>query len=215
MLAAVDDISTSILLMEPSEAESVKLFANTYLAMRVAFFNELDSFCLDNQIDSEEVINGVCLDSRIGSYYNNPSFGFGGLCLPKDSMQLLQRFRDTPGSIIHAIQDSNKERATFLVDQIANQHPKIVGVYRLAMKSGSDNSRNSSILKIIEGLIKKNVIIIVYDDSTNFSEIEGVTLVQEFKTFIKNSDLIITNRLDDQIKPFAAKVFSRDIFSTD
>lgn len=215
MLAAIDDTSTPILMMESGEAESVKLFANTYLAMRVAFFNELDSFCLDNQIDSKEVINGICLDSRIGSYYNNPSFGFGGLCLPKDSMQLLQRFKDTPGSIVHAIQDSNKERAAFLVDQIAMQHPKTVGVYRLAMKFGSDNSRNSSILKIIDGLIEKNIIIIVYDDSTNSSEIEGVTLVREFKTFIKNSDLIITNRLDDQIQPFSHKVFSRDIFSTD
>ena len=215
MLAAIDDTSTPILMMESGEAESVKLFANTYLAMRVAFFNELDSFCLDNQIDSKEVINGICLDSRIGSYYNNPSFGFGGLCLPKDSMQLLQRFKDTPGSIVHAIQDSNKERAAFLVDQIAMQHPKTVGVYRLAMKFGSDNSRNSSILKIIEGLIEKNITIIVYDDSTNSSKIEGVTLVREFKTFIKNSDLIITNRLDDQIQPFSHKVFSRDIFSTD
>ena len=215
MLEAVNDTPAPILMMEPSEAESVKLFANTYLAMRVAFFNELDSFCLDNQIDTKEVINGICLDSRIGSYYNNPSFGFGGLCLPKDSMQLLQRFKDTPGSIIHAIQDSNKERAAFLVDQIAMQHPKTVGVYRLAMKFGSDNSRNSSILKIIEGLIEKNITIIVYDDSTNSSKIEGVTLVREFKTFIKNSDLIITNRLDDQIQPFSHKVFSRDIFSTD
>ena len=215
MLAALDNTSIPILLMESSEAESVKLFANTYLAMRVAFFNELDSFCLDNQIDSHAVINGICLDSRIGDYYNNPSFGFGGLCLPKDSMQLLQRFKDTPGSIIHAIQDSNKERAAFLVDQIAMQHPKTVGVYRLAMKSGSDNSRNSSILKIIEGLIEKNIIIIVYDDSINSSEIEGVTLAREFKTFIKHSDLIITNRLDDQIQPFSHKVFSRDIFSTD
>ena len=215
MLAAVDDISTPILMMKSSEAESVKLFANTYLAMRVAFFNELDSFCLDNQIDSQEVINGMCLDSRIGSYYNNPSFGFGGLCLPKDSMQLLQRFKDTPGSIIHAIQDSNKERAVFLVDQIASQHPKTVGVYRLAMKSGSDNSRNSSIFKIIEGLIEKNIGIIVYDDSTNSIQLEGVTLVKDFETFTNNSDLIITNRLDDQIQPFSNKVFSRDIFSTD
>jgi len=215
MLEAVNDTSAPILMMESSEAESVKLFANTYLAMRVAFFNELDSFCLDNQIDSQEVINGICLDSRIGSYYNNPSFGFGGLCLPKDSMQLLQRFKDTPGSIIHAIQNSNKERAVFLVDQIASQHPKTVGVYRLAMKSGSDNSRNSSIFKIIEGLIEKNIGIIVYDDSTNSIQLEGVTLVKNFETFTNNSDLIITNRLDDQIQPFSNKVFSRDIFSTD
>ena len=215
MLEAVNDTSAPILMMESSEAESVKLFANTYLAMRVAFFNELDSFCLDNQIDSQEVINGICLDGRIGSYYNNPSFGFGGLCLPKDSMQLLQRFKDTPGSIIHAIQDSNKERAAFLVDQIASQHPKIVGVYRLAMKSGSDNSRNASIFKIIEGLLEKNITIIIYDDSTNSIQLEGVTLVKDFEAFANNSDLIITNRLDDQIQPFSNKVFSRDIFSTD
>jgi UDPglucose 6-dehydrogenase len=215
MLAAIEDTPTPILMMESSEAESVKLFANTYLAMRVAFFNELDSFCLENQINSKEVINGICLDSRIGSYYNNPSFGFGGLCLPKDSMQLLQRFQDTPGSLIQAIQDSNKERAVFLVDQIAIQDPETVGVYRLAMKSGSDNSRNSSIFKIIEGLIAKNISIIIYDDSNNPVEIEGATLVQDFKTFTQNSDLIITNRLDDQIEPFSHKVFSRDIFSTD
>jgi UDPglucose 6-dehydrogenase len=215
MLAAIEDTPTPILMMESSEAESVKLFANTYLAMRVAFFNELDSFCLENQINSKEVINGICLDSRIGSYYNNPSFGFGGLCLPKDSMQLLQRFQDTPGSLIQAIQDSNKERAVFLVDQIAIQNPETVGVYRLAMKSGSDNSRDSSIFKIIEGLIAKNISIIIYDDSNNPVEIEGVTLVQDFQIFTKNSDLIITNRLDDQIQPFSHKVFSRDIFSTD
>ena len=215
MLAAIDDTPTPILMMESSEAESVKLFANTYLAMRVAFFNELDSFCLENQINSKEVINGICLDSRIGSYYNNPSFGFGGLCLPKDSMQLLQRFQDTPGSLIQAIQDSNKERAVFLVDQIAIQNPETVGVYRLAMKSGSDNSRDSSIFKIIEGLIAKNISIFIYDDSNNSVEIEGATLVQDFKTFTQNSDLIITNRLDDQIEPFSHKVFSRDIFSTD
>ncbi|MDA9971369.1 nucleotide sugar dehydrogenase [Gammaproteobacteria bacterium] len=215
MLAAIDDTSTPILMMESSEAESVKLFANTYLAMRVAFFNELDSFCLENQINSKEVINGICLDSRIGSYYNNPSFGFGGLCLPKDSMQLLQRFQDTPGSLIQAIQDSNKERAVFLVDQIAIQDPETVGVYRLAMKFGSDNSRNSSIFKIIEGLVEKNISILIYDDFTNSVEIEGATLVQDFKTFTQNSDLIITNRLDDQIEPFSHKVFSRDIFSTD
>ena len=215
MLAAVNDISTPILMMESSEAESVKLFANTYLAMRVAFFNELDSFCLDNQIGSKEVINGVCLDRRIGSYYNNPSFGFGGLCLPKDSMQLLQRFKDTPGSIIQATQDSNKERAVFLVDQIAILQPKTVGVYRLAMKSGSDNSRNAAIFKIIEGLLEKNITIIIYDDSINSIQLEGVILVRDFETFTNNSDLIIANRFDDQIQPFSNKVFSRDIFSTD
>jgi len=202
-------------MMESSEAESVKLFANTYLAMRVAFFNELDSFCLENQINSKEVINGICLDSRIGSYYNNPSFGFGGLCLPKDSMQLLQRFQDTPGSLIQAIQDSNKERAVFLVDQIAILQPKTVGVYRLAMKSGSDNSRNAAIFKIIEGLLEKNITIIIYDDSINSIQLEGVILVRDFETFTNNSDLIIANRFDDQIQPFSNKVFSRDIFSTD
>lgn len=215
LLDSTDDSSAPILIMDSKEAESVKLFANTYLAMRVSFFNELDSFCLDNKINSKEVIDGVCLDDRIGDYYNNPSFGFGGLCLPKDSLQLLHRFNDSPKSILNAIQDSNKERALFLVNQILIQKPRTVGVYKLEMKAGSDNSRNSSIHKIIKSLIKNKIEIIIYDTSINLQEFEGAQFIDDFQTFTENSDLIITNRIDAMIQPFSQKVFSRDIYSRD
>jgi len=215
LLDSTDDSSAPILIMDSKEAESVKLFANTYLAMRVSFFNELDSFCLDNKINSKEVIDGVCLDDRIGDYYNNPSFGFGGLCLPKDSLQLLHRFNDSPKSILNAIQDSNKERALFLVNQILIQKPRTVGVYKLEMKAGSDNSRNSSIHKIIKSLIKNKIEIIIYDTSINLQEFEGAQFIDDFQTFTENSDLIITNRIDAMIRPFSQKVFSRDIYSRD
>jgi UDPglucose 6-dehydrogenase len=210
-----DGSSAPILLMESKEAECVKLFANSYLAMRVSFFNELDSFCLDNKINPKEVIDGVCLDDRIGAYYNNPSFGFGGLCLPKDSLQLLYRFGDSPKSIIKAIQDSNKERALFIINKILIQKPKTVGVYKLEMKTGSDNSRNSSIHKIIKSLIENKIEIIIYDTSIKLQEFKGAQFIDDFKTFTENSDLIITNRIDAMIQPFSQKVFSRDIFSRD
>jgi UDPglucose 6-dehydrogenase len=215
MRTVISSASTTILMMRSNEAESVKLFSNTYLAMRVAFFNELDSFCFDNNIDPKDVINGICLDDRIGSYYNNPSFGFGGLCLPKDSLQLLSRFKDSPKHIINAIQDSNTERASYLVDKIMAEYPKTIGIYKLAMKAESDNSRNSSILQIISGLVSKNVDIIIYDDSTNFHSLEGARFVKDFEIFAEDSDLIIANRLDSRIKKFSNKVFSRDIFSKD
>lgn len=215
LLEATDDNSAPILIMESREAESVKLFANTYLAMRVSFFNELDSFCLNNQINSKEVIDGVCLDNRIGAHYNNPSFGFGGLCLPKDSLQLLQRFEDSPKSIIRAIQNSNEERALFLIDQILINEPKTIGVYKLSMKAGSDNSRNSSIFRIIKGLIEKNIDITVYETSIKSQKLDGVKFINDFNVFTENSDLIIANRIDEMIKPFSQKIFSRDIFSRD
>ncbi len=214
-LQSVNNHLIPTLMMESGEAESVKLFANTYLAMRVAFFNELDSFCLDNHIRPKEVINGMCLDDRIGPYYNNPSFGFGGLCLPKDSMQLLHRFKHTPKSIIQAIQDSNQLRASFLVKKILDKNPRTIGVYKLAMKKGSDNSRNSSIFKIISGLVKNDIEIFIYDKSMPLSDIEGTTYIDSFKEFTNKSDLIITNRLDDKIKPFFYKLFTRDVFSKD
>jgi len=150
--------NTPLLFMSPTAAESVKLFSNTYLAMRVAFFNELDSFCLKNNINTSHVIDGVSLDKRIGSFYNNPSFGFGGYCLPKDSKQLLSRFDDIPHDLVQAIQSSNVNRAEFLVSEIMLLSPKTIGVYKLAMKEGLDNSRGSSIFHIIEKLIIKNSI---------------------------------------------------------
>jgi len=207
--------SDQLLLMGSTAAESVKLFSNTYLAMRVAYFNELDGFCMDNNINTQDVITGVSLDKRIGEFYNNPSFGFGGYCLPKDSKQLLNRFSDSPHDLIEAIQSSNHSRIEFLSQKIIGASPKIVGIYKLAMKEGSDNSRDSSILKIIDRLLLGGIEIIVFDQSINELHIKNITLFHDFNEFVDRSDLIIANRLDNQIKPFSDKIFSRDIFSSD
>ena len=206
---------TPAMITTSQQAESIKLFSNTYLAMRVAFFNELDSFCMDNDISSKEVIDGICLDSRIGSFYNNPSFGFGGLCLPKDSMQLLHRYKNSPNDILTAIQNANQSRAEHLVDWVISKKPKIVGVYKLAMKAQSDNSRHASIFNLIDGLINKNIKIIVFDDSIKSLNIKELTLINNFQAFIDKSDLILANRIDDKISPFLNKTFTRDIFSSD
>ena len=207
--------AAQLLLMESAAAESVKLFSNTYLAMRVAYFNELDGFCMDNNINTKDVITGVSLDKRIGEFYNNPSFGFGGYCLPKDSKQLLNRFSNSPHDLVNAIQSSNHARIEFLSQKIIEASPKIVGIYKLAMKEGSDNSRDSSILKIIDRLLLRDIEIIVFDKSIDELHIKNITLVHDFDEFSNSSDLIITNRLDNQIKPFSGKIFSRDIFSSD
>ena len=212
---SISDFSPPILFMECTEAESAKLFSNTYLAMRVSFFNELDSFCMDNNLSSEDIIRGVSLDKRIGNYYNNPSFGFGGYCLPKDSKQLLSRFKTTPHNLLQSIQDSNKARAIFLADKIMEKKPTMIGVYKLAMKQGSDNSRAASIFNVIQELIRRNVVINIFDPSIKKLETEDATLIIDFKKFIELSDLILANRLDNDIKPFSDKVFSRDIFSSD
>jgi len=207
--------AAQLLLMESTAAESVKLFSNTYLAMRVAYFNELDGFCMDNNINTKDVITGVSLDKRIGEFYNNPSFGFGGYCLPKDSKQLLNRFSNSPHDLVNAIQSSNHSRIEFLSQKIIEASPKTVGIYKLAMKEGSDNSRDSSILKIIDRLLLTDIEIIVFDESIDELHIKNITLVHDFYEFADVSDLIITNRLNNQIKPFSGKIFSRDIFSSD
>jgi UDPglucose 6-dehydrogenase len=204
-----------ILYMSSTEAESVKLFSNTFLAMRVAYFNELDSFCSDNKIDTKKVIEGVSLDNRVGNFYNNPSFGFGGYCLPKDSKQLLYRFGKTHHNLIEAIQDSNISRINFIVDQIISLSPKIVGIYKLAMKEGSKNSRGSSVLEIIDRLLHNKIEIIVYDPSVSIQDLEGITMFGLFEDFVETSDIIITNRVDDKIRKFPDKLFTRDIFSSD
>ena len=207
--------AAQLLLMESTAAESVKLFSNTYLAMRVAYFNELDGFCMDNNINTKDVITGVSLDKRIGEFYNNPSFGFGGYCLPKDSKQLLNRFSNSPHDLVNAIQSSNHSRIEFLSQKIIEASPKTVGIYKLAMKEGSDNSRDSSILKIIDRLSLTDIEIIVFDESIVELHIKNITLIHDFYEFANASDLIITNRLNNQIKPFSGKIFSRDIFSSD
>ena len=212
---SIDSDHTPLLFMPSSAAESVKLFSNTYLAMRVAFFNELDGFCLKNSINTGHVIDGVSLDKRIGSFYNNPSFGFGGYCLPKDAKQLLSRFGDAPHDLMQAILDSNANRAEFLASEIISLSPNTVGVYKLAMKEGLDNPRGASIFHIMEKLIANKITILVYDSSLKTLDLESVSLVDSFNDFVQSSDLIIANRVDDQIRPFANKVFTRDIFSSD
>jgi UDPglucose 6-dehydrogenase len=212
---AANNSSVPVLFMEPTEAEAVKLFSNTYLAMRVAYFNELDAFCLDNKISTKDVIDGVSMDKRIGNFYNNPSFGFGGYCLPKDSKQLLQRFKKTPHDLIKAIQVSNSSRTLFLSEKIIARAPKTVGIYKLTMKKGSDNSRGSSIFGIIQQLLAKKINIVVFDQSIKELEIPDLLLLNDFKKFTEISDLIIANRLDNEILPFSKKIFSRDIFSSD
>lgn len=204
-----------VLFMEARDAESVKLFSNTYLAMRVAFFNELDNFCIENDIDGANVIKGVSLDSRIGNFYNNPSFGFGGYCLPKDSKQLLQQFHDTPSHLIASIQTSNEQRKAFLAQKIIDLKVQNVGIYKLAMKAGSDNCRDSSVFGIINILIEAGIKIFIFDDSLDNFILDGATIINSLDNFIDQSDLIVTNRIDKKISTAKDKIFSRDIFSTD
>ena len=200
-----------IMLTRAREAEAIKLFSNTYLAMRVAFFNELDSFALAGDLNSREIIDGVCLDPRIGNHYNNPSFGYGGYCLPKDTKQLLANYAAVPQNIIRAIVDANSTRKDYLADAIIKQKPKTVGIYRLVMKAGSDNSRESAVQDIIQKIHEKGIHIIVYEpklsnrDSQFFVEND----LEKFKT---NVDLIITNRITSELQDVSEKVFSRDIY---
>ena len=203
-----------VILTNSSEAESIKLFANTYLAMRVSFFNELDTFCYLNNLDAKNVINGVSSDARIGDYYNNPSFGYGGYCLPKDTKQLLANYKEVPQEIMRAIVKSNETRITFLANEIVGRVKSDLGVYRLSMKSGSDNYRSSSIIKVIEKVreISSTVDIKIYEPSINSNYFIHCEVVEDLNNFKKISDLIITNRLDEELNDVKEKVFTRDIF---
>lgn len=200
-----------LLFMNSNEAEAVKLFANTYLAMRIAYFNELDSYCVVNKIDTRSVINGIGYDKRIGNYYNNPSFGYGGYCLPKDTRQLLNSFSKVPNNIIKATIDSNYTRKKFIADVILSKNPKNVGVYRLVMKSESDNFRESAVFDIIEILIEKGIDIFVFEPGLK-TNIRGVSQIFDLEKFIDKSDLIITNRYSKELDCVKEKVFTRDLF---
>ena len=204
-----------ILYTDSTEAEAIKLFSNTYLAMRVTFFNELDTFAVKHELSTKQIIDGISLDPRIGDHYNNPSFGYGGYCLPKDTKQLLANYKDIPNNIMQAIVDSNETRKEFLVEEIINTKAKVVGIYRLIMKSNSDNYRESAILGIIERLKEKNVEILIYEPQINQDRLEGLVIVKELKEFMSKSEIIIANRYHPELEKVKDKVYSRDINNKD
>lgn len=210
-----EDAGTEILITGSTEAEAIKLFANTYLALRVSYFNELDTYAKSKGLSTRDIIQGVCLDPRIGTHYNNPSFGYGGYCLPKDSKQLLANFHDVPQNLIRAIVDSNSTRKHFIADQIISMQPKIVGAFRLTMKSGSDNFRQSSTLDVIELLKAKGIKIIIYEPTLNETVLFSCTVVNDIELFKKLSDAIIANRYDSVLDDSKAKVYTRDLWQRD
>ncbi|QQM67923.1 nucleotide sugar dehydrogenase [Actinomyces weissii] len=224
LVQGAEDQDVPVLIMSSTEAEAVKLFANTYLALRVAFFNELDAYACMHGLESRSIIDGVCLEPRVGSHYNNPSFGYGGYCLPKDTKQLLANYRDIPQSLIRAIVEANDVRKDFIAEEVVRKvvelvyagkpHP-VVGVYRLAMKSGSDNFRESSIQGIMDRLRVKGVPVVVFEPSLSEDTFNGYPVVRDLEEFMGSCDVIVANRWSPELEPVREKVYTRDLFFRD
>ena len=207
--------NVSVLYTDSTEAEAIKLFSNSYLAMRVAYFNELDSYAENYNLSAKDIISGVGLDSRIGTHFNNPSFGYGGYCFPKDTKQLRANFKDVPNNLIGSIVDSNETRKEFITSQILQKKPKVVGIFRLIMKLGSDNFRNSAIQGIIEKLQAKNVEVVIFEPTIQEANFQGISVIKGFEEFSLKSDVIVANRFDPILENVKDKIYTRDIFNSD